>query len=86
MSKYILAWASDVDGLSLSTSVHSTLDSAQEVLKEWWLKDVLRWEGLPEDTTEFEYDTYGGKVWDMGGYYRNADGYGDELEITEVEA
>ena len=88
MSKYIVAWASDYDGLQLSTSVYDTLEDAQKVVRKWWA-ETLDNEGIDDDITEFDLGQYAGAggagmVWDLGGAYRDADGYGDEIRIVEV--
>lgn len=92
MSKYVVSWADDTEGINLMVSVHDTLEAAQKVMLDYWKALLYDWE-LPEGTTEFDLtdDTaYGfgpcGNVGDTWLSYRNADGYGDEVTITEVKA
>lgn len=90
MGKYVLSWASDDDGLELSTSVHDTLEDAQKVMRRYW-DDLLDLLELPDGTTEFDLDedtAYGcgprGSIGSDWLSYRNGDGYGDEIIVREV--
>lgn len=85
MSKYVLSWADDTDGINLTVSVHDTLEDAQKVMFGYW-DALLELFELPEGTTEFEFSNESGNVGDTWLSYRNECGYGDEVTITEVTA
>lgn len=86
MSKYIVSWADDTESLSLSVTVYETLEEAREPMMRYW-NEILKYNDLPEGTESFDFtQNFGpqGDVREMGMWYRNADGFGDEVEITEV--
>lgn len=83
MSKYIVSWADDTDGINLSVSVHDTLADAQKSMFVYW-NSLLELLDLPEGTTEFEFSNESGDVGETWLSYRNEDGFGDEVMITEV--
>lgn len=92
MSKYIVSWADDIEGINLAVTVHDTLEDARKDMVRYW-NELLGMFELPEGTTEFDLDdetAYGsGPYGNIGSdwlSYRNGDGYGDEVRITEVQA
>ena len=92
MSKYIVSWADDTDGINLAVTVHDTLEDARKDMVRYW-NELLGMFELPEGTTNFDLsdDTaygYGphGSIGDTWLSYRTEDGFGDEVTITEVQA
>lgn len=92
MSKYIVSWADDIEGINLAVTVHDTLEDARKDMVRYW-NELLRMFELPEGTTEFDLDdetVYGSGPYGSIGSdwlsYRNEDGFGDEVTITEVQA
>ena len=88
MSKYVVSWASDDEGLSLTVSVHDTLEEARKDMLSYW-EDLLMYHDIEGHCTEFDLSdgiTYGacGNVGETWLSYRGRDGYGDEVRITEV--
>lgn len=86
MSKYIVSWADDTESLSLSVTVYDTLEDARYPMMRYW-NEILKYNGLPKGTESFDLtQDFGpqGDVWEMGMWYRNAEGFGDEVRITEV--
>ena len=88
MSKYVVSWADDTESLHLSVSVYDTLEDARECMVRYW-NELLETYELPEGTTEFDMSEgirWGsqGSIGEMWLTYRNEEGCGDEVEITEV--
>ena len=90
MSKYVLSWASDDDGLRIRVRVYETLEEAQREMLSYW-EDLLLLHELDEGCTEFDLEddtAYGygpsGSIGDTWLSYRDNEGYGDEVRITEV--
>lgn len=88
MSKYVVSWADDSGGLHLSVSVYETLEEARKPMM-WYWNEILKDNDLPEGTESFDFTKrFGphGEVCEMGMWYRDAEGFGDEVEITEVQS
>ena len=90
MSKYVLSWASDDEGMWLSVRVYDTLEEARKDMLSYW-EDLLLLHELDEGCTDFDFGDdiacgFGpsGSIGDTWLSYRDKDGYGDEVRITEV--
>ena len=85
MSKYVVSWADDTEGISLAVTVHDTLEDARKDMVHYW-NELLGMFERPECTTEFDFTSAMGSIGETWLSYRTEDGFGDEVEITEVQA